>query len=194
MERNTTDFKYFLTIDVESTCWKDNDPPEGETSEIIEIGLSEIDRRTDKIYSTKSILVKPQFSTVSDFCTKLTGHTQESLKNEILYPDAADILKRHFYIKNRSWGSWGFYDSKMFRKMSQLCKCEDISAYTKHTNIKMLFAKEMGLRNPVSVEKALIYLGWNFEGTPHRGADDAYNISRILLYLIERNPDLKNQL
>ena len=55
-----------LVVDVESTCW-DGPPPEGEESEIIEIGLCVVDVDSLSRLSKHSILVKPQRSTISSF-------------------------------------------------------------------------------------------------------------------------------
>ena len=60
-----------LVVDVESTCW-DGDPPPGQTSEIIEIGICPIDVGTLERVEKRSVLVKPVQSEISEFCTSLT--------------------------------------------------------------------------------------------------------------------------
>lgn len=63
-----------LVIDVEATCWE-HGPPVGEESEIIELGLCPLDLATGERLHTRSILVRPERSTVSAVCTQLTTLT-----------------------------------------------------------------------------------------------------------------------
>lgn len=62
-------------VDVEATCWADRTPP-GQVSEIIEIGLATVDLAAARRTGRHRILVRPQRSAVSPFCTDLTGLTQ----------------------------------------------------------------------------------------------------------------------
>jgi inhibitor of KinA sporulation pathway (predicted exonuclease) len=85
-----------LIIDLEATCWDDR-PPRGQESEIIEIGVCIMDAKTGKISQNEGILVKPQYSKVSPFCTELTSITQKMLDDEgILLEDALDILRAEY--------------------------------------------------------------------------------------------------
>ncbi|WP_449399685.1 exonuclease domain-containing protein [Chryseobacterium wanjuense] len=94
-----------LIIDLEATCWNDR-PPRGQESEIIEIGICIMDAKTGKILQNEGILVKPQFSKASPFCTELTSITQQMLDDEgILLEDALDILRAEYDSKNLTWAS-----------------------------------------------------------------------------------------
>jgi len=73
-------------VDVEATCWQDG-PPAGQVSEIIEIGLTTVDLSLGQRIGRHRILVRPQRSAVSAFCTELTGLTQAEV-------DARDQLRR----------------------------------------------------------------------------------------------------
>jgi inhibitor of KinA sporulation pathway (predicted exonuclease) len=53
-----------LVVDVEATCWE-GDPPPGQISEIIEIGLCVLDVTTLARVEQRDILVRPGCSTVS---------------------------------------------------------------------------------------------------------------------------------
>lgn len=57
-----------LVVDVESTCW-DGDPPRGEENEIIEIGVCTLEVASGQRRDRRSILVRPERSRVSPFCT-----------------------------------------------------------------------------------------------------------------------------
>jgi DNA polymerase III epsilon subunit-like protein len=67
-----------LVIDVEATCWE-GDPPAGQTSEIIEIGLCVLDVASGERSAPRAIMVKPQRSTLSEYCIQLTTITPEML-------------------------------------------------------------------------------------------------------------------
>lgn len=174
-----------LVVDVESTCWR-GDTPEGERSEIIEIGICPV--HLDDLHpgSATSMLVKPEFSTVSDFCTSLTSITQKDLVNGVLFRSACKVLLNDFQSSYRVWGSWGDYDRRQFEKQ---CKEQHIRYPfgPTHLNIKNLFALQMGLKKEVGMDKALELLGFGLEGRHHRGIDDAQNIAKILCHLLKES-------
>src|SRR4051794_24198511 len=94
-----------VVLDVESTCW-DGDPPAGQQSEIIEIGVCTVDVASGSRAGRRSILVAPERSTVSGFCTGLTTLTQDQVNAGHSFADACRILKREYLTKDRLWASW----------------------------------------------------------------------------------------
>ena len=67
----TQKLDHIVVIDTHSTCWKD-DPPDGETSEIIEIGVCTVCLDSLEASERSSILVTPSRSKVSDHCADIT--------------------------------------------------------------------------------------------------------------------------
>ena len=102
-----------LVVDIEATCWETK-PPRGQESEIIEIGICVLDVRLRKRVEKRSILVKPEHSKVSPFCTKLTTLTQEEVDTGISFQEACRILKKEYGSKKRVWASYGDYDRRKF--------------------------------------------------------------------------------
>src|SRR5256885_189127 len=98
-----------LVIDVESTCWE-GAPPRGQISEIIEIGLCLVDVERLQRVEKRAILVRPQVSEVSEFCTKLTTITPELAAGGISLEQSLDILRREYDCTERLFASWGDYD------------------------------------------------------------------------------------
>src|SRR5271157_5150711 len=91
-----------LVIDVESTCWEDPEKPgKDEISEIIEIGIAVVDIKKLEIVKNDSIIIRPQRSRISKFCTRLTTLTQEYVDQGMVYQAAMTILKRDFESSNR---------------------------------------------------------------------------------------------
>lgn len=78
-------------VDVEATCW-DGQPPPGQVSEIIEIGLTVVDLDQGDRLAKHRILVRPQRSRVSAFCTELTSLTQEEVDQGVTLPRRAEPL------------------------------------------------------------------------------------------------------
>lgn len=181
-------------IDLESTCWKTGEKPEDEISEIIEIGFQIIDMADLRLLHGGGILVRPEHSTVSEFCTELTGHTQENLDKRGVSALAAFTTMRGLGMHKMPWASWGNYDRNMIdssvrahdmqRRLGDPEMLRPVSA--KHLNVKTLYAWGANLEREVGMDVALRQLGMKLEGRHHNGADDAKNIARILCVLLRR--------
>lgn len=169
--------KYMNIVDVESTCWDDPIEDRKNTSEIIEIGIVQIDMGTFEINKCESIIIKPSESTVSEFCTTLTGWTQEKVDvNGIGFEDALELLINNYDSKNLPWGSYGEYDKNMFIRQ---CNRRGLSYpfSDEHTNIKELLRKKN--YKIKGLQSALREFGLTFVGRHHNGLDDAINISSV---------------
>lgn len=171
-----------IVIDIEATCWE-GDPPDGQEAEIIEIGVCVLDISTGQRVGKQSILVRPERSEVSPFCTELTTLTQHQVSSGVSFEQACRILRRKFRSGDRTWASYGDYDRRQFEKQ---CRAWDI-AYpfgTTHLNIKNLVALFHGLPREVGMLQALSLMNLPLEGTHHRGVDDAWNTGLILSKLL----------
>lgn len=105
-----------IIIDLEATCWR-GAIPAGQENEIIEIGLSVLDVHTGVIAKNQGILVKPQRSAVSPFCTELTTITQDMLdKNGVYFAEAIEMLAEQYDPEEYTWASYGAYDLNMLQK------------------------------------------------------------------------------
>lgn len=171
-----------IVIDVEATCWQ-KDPPPGQESEIIEIGICLVDVSLAKPIAKDSILVKSERSLVSEFCTQLTTLTQAQVDRGITFSAACLDLQRNYDSLQRVWASWGEYDKNMFEKQ---CKSRGVKYpfEIRHINVKNLFALVNALPKEVGMVNALELLDIPLEGTHHRGGDDAWNIGKILAILL----------
>lgn len=171
-----------VVVDVEATCWE-GEPPPGQVSEIIEIGACLLDVKTGEREDKGSILVRPEQSSVSPFCTELTSLTREQVDQGIPFEEACTALNERFRTGNRVWASYGDYDRGMFEKQ---CSRTDVKYpfSSGHINVKTLFAVTCGLKKEVGLSQALDLLNIHLEGTHHRGIDDAWNIAAILARLV----------
>lgn len=176
-----------LVVDIECTCWEGNPRP-GQTSEIIEVGVCLLDPRTGQRDEQESLLVRPTTSTVSAFCTRLTTLTQEQLEREgVSYMDACNWLRKKWMGHRRTWASWGDFDRRVFLEQCQARGVPYPFGPT-HLNVKNLFALMRGEERELGLPQALERLGIPFEGTLHRGHDDAWNIAGVLATLLRSCP------
>jgi len=167
-----------IVIDLEATCWEGN-PPASQESEIIEIGLCVLDAASGERSAPRAILVKPQRSTLSHYCTQLTTLTPEMLKDGYSFPDACSLLQDKYQSHQRTWASYGDYDRLQFMEQ---CKNWGVPYPfgRSHINVKNLLALQFNLNREVNLQKGTGLVGLPFEGTIHRGVDDAWNIAAVL--------------
>jgi len=172
-----------IVADIEATCWNGN-PPEGMTSDIIEIGICLLDVKTGVISDSRGILIRPERSTISEFCTELTTITPELIEREgISYKEACAMVRKEYSSQSRAWASFGAYDLKHLQKQS----AELGIGYPlgpSHINVKTLFALKRQMQSETGMSGALGMLNIPLEGTHHRGVDDAKNIARILDWIL----------
>lgn len=164
-----------LIVDIEATCWEGSPPP-GQESEIIEVGLCLLDVATWQAHDKRSILVRPDYSTVSPFCTRLTSLTQAEVEQGISFAEACELLKAEYASHERVWASYGEADRLRFERQCQTRRIAYPFA-PRHINIKTLFALWHALPKEVGMAAALRIAQLPLEGTHHRGADDAWNIA-----------------
>ena len=169
-------------VDVEATCWQ-GAPPRDQPSEIIEVGLTVVDLVERRRLAKHRILVRPQRSVVSAFCTELTGLTQAEVDTGVSFKEACRLLADEHRADSRIWASWGDYDRKQFARQ---CDWADV-AYpfgSRHVNAKAVFGEAQGWSKGVGMHRALEVAELPLEGRHHSGADDAWNIAALILQLV----------
>jgi inhibitor of KinA sporulation pathway (predicted exonuclease) len=187
-----------LVFDLELTCWEkevinedgskslDKSPPEGMENEIIQFGYVIIDMHKREIVEKDSWLVKPTKSEISEFCTKLTGISQEMIeKNGITFEKLRKILSKKGW-KYIPCTSWGYGDIIQFREHCEKRNLESPLSRSFYC-CKTLFGTWTGRSKGWGVKRALERLGLEFEGEQHDAMWDAYNTARILLNSIYKS-------
>jgi inhibitor of KinA sporulation pathway (predicted exonuclease) len=173
-----------IVVDVEATCWE-GDPPPGQENEIIEIGVCQLDIASGQRSKKRSILVRPERSRVSEFCTRLTTLTQEQVDQGIPFQEAIELLKSEYRPADRTWASYGDYDRIQIQRQCEQRGIPYPFGRT-HLNIKNLLAIGLNLPREVGLERAVEIFDLPLEGTHHRGDDDAWNIAAVLAELLKR--------
>ena len=177
-----------LIVDVEATCWNSDEEKKGQQMEVIEIGYSIIDN--GKITQNGDIYVKPKFSSVSKFCTELTGITKETINKKGLTPKAAYTRLNKLFSSVDSWASYGYYDKNQLTKNAQMYGFE--LSMPKHENIRLMcaqkyFKSDVPQAAPTNPKDMLDKLKIKWEGRNHNGKDDALNIAKIYLICKEKD-------
>jgi inhibitor of KinA sporulation pathway (predicted exonuclease) len=173
-------------LDLELSCYPDGKFPADERQEIIEIGLTTVDLRKLEIVAVRSIPVKPTMSSISPFCTELTGWTEAALnKQGVDFEEAVRRVVEKHGAKNRllvsdSAGDRKFFDWQcaMFGKPSPFGDFE--------LNVSVDYSIYAQQFENVSLDDKLEKLGLRFEGRRHRADSDSMNIARLFIELKRR--------
>jgi inhibitor of KinA sporulation pathway (predicted exonuclease) len=188
-------FKKMMVVDLECTCFQEDDldRPRGwkadKDQEITEIGASIVNLPGLEIEATESFLVQPD-GPMGAFCKELTTLTFDAVKDRPRLVGVLDELRawaksNKFDIQSMPWGSWGDYDRvQLFRECAR--KGLKYPFGRAHYNIKGMYSMMTGQGKGFGMGKALAQLGMDFDGTPHRGVDDARMTAKILLCLLEK--------
>jgi inhibitor of KinA sporulation pathway (predicted exonuclease) len=171
--------RYYMIVDLEATCSNDQTVPRDEM-EIIEIGAVMLSSITFESESEFQTFVRPvRHPQLTEFCTSLTGIVPADLAGAPSFPQTLEKMKDWMSdFEDSIFCSWGAYDRNQFIRD---CEFHQI-AYpfdTGHLNLKEEVCRILS-RKPMGIAEAILRLGMNFEGSPHRGLDDARNIARIV--------------
>lgn len=180
-------FDYVNVIDVEATCYPDGrDFPAGEVQEIIEVGVAVVDVFAREVVASDQIVVKNTLSSVSSFCSELTGWTSEALEERgVSFAEACAHLGAKFSPKDRLWISQGNFDREIFQKQCALLGV----AYpfgANHMNLAALLSMLTGRKRQIGLQKALRLFKLEPRGKRHSGKDDAYNLARVYIEILNR--------
>lgn len=167
-----------LIVDLEATCWEGQQ--EIADMEVIELGcvLAHQDGTIDRSFST---FVRPlERPNLTDFCRQLTSITQDDVDAAPGFREACGFIDTWLgSTRGLIWGSWGYYDEKQLRFEKDRHGAAPAFLDIPHVNLKKLWQKTQKCK-PAGLKGALRYHNLDFEGTPHRGIDDARNIARLL--------------
>lgn len=166
-------FHRVVCFDLEMCCW------EGRTGEIIEIGLAEIDLPANSIVKRSQFYVKPEHDEISDYCVNLTGITQRIVDRQ--GRPLADVLKsveKNYGSTNKIFAAWGHDERVLFEE----CDQKGLERpFREFINLATLYRIHYRMNKRMGFAKALRQQNMEFEGSPHSGADDAYNLARLAL-------------
>ncbi len=177
---------YYLVIDLEATCDENHRIPR-ERTEILEIGAVLVAERTLRIEDELQTFVKPVLHPqLTPFCTKLTSIVQTEVDAAPKFPEAINALRAFVGKKPVLFCSWGDYDKSQFTRDAARHRVS-LPFGREHMNLKRAFSERLGESRPYGLGQSLTRLGLRFQGTAHRGIDDARNIARLLPMILGRD-------
>lgn len=167
-------------FDLEMCCWDDGRDPS--TGEIIEIGVATINLVDRAITSRSQYYVLPEKDEISDFCTSLTGITQQRLnKQGRPLCEVLESLKQK-YGRHSVYAAWG-RDNLVLQKE---CAAKELEMpFYEYLNLKTLFMMNRRIKKgKMGMRKCMELAGLEFEGRQHSGEVDAYNLARLALTFV----------
>jgi inhibitor of KinA sporulation pathway (predicted exonuclease) len=188
---NHEEFDYLLILDFEAQC---SNTENLKVQEIIEFPVVVYDlkqRAMTNIYFHQYTKPK-EYPILTQFCTKLTGITQNLVDNGILLEDALINFDK-FLNENKlepskftfiSCGDWDL--QQCLRNEAKYKKIKLKDYFKKWINVKKVFYDYQGFKEPIGMTGMLDKLGLKLEGRHHSGIDDARNITKIVDSLINK--------
>ncbi|MEJ8862281.1 3'-5' exonuclease [Pseudomonas jessenii] len=181
-------YRYLYCVDLEATC---DEVEKSESTrplavapdqmETIEIGLVVIDLESLEIVDEFQRFVRPQINpTLTDFCTKLTSIQQTDVDDARTYQEVGEEL-RMFAVRypNAAWASWGDYDARQLERDAGFAACPSLLEGLPHFNARKWHAGLYDNR-PKGLKQTVESLGLVWQGTYHRGVDDARNVAAVI--------------
>ncbi|CAB4068947.1 ERI2 [Lepeophtheirus salmonis] len=161
-------FKYLFILDFESTCWEIRGFA---APEIIEFPVVLLEVSTGRILSEFRTYVCPvEHPSLSTFCTKLTGITQDVVDNEGVPLGTALLLFKKMDI----------FPPDAIRYI--ISSSREAFSYVSHL-VKLGFRSLFG--GPEGLNGALKDVGLSFDGREHSGLDDAKNTARLVAKMVK---------
>ena len=174
-------FNRMLFVDVELTCW-DGAPPDGEAPELIACGI--VDLKTDdlEIRREKLFLIRPARSTISPFCSTLTGITPKEAAAAPPLTEVARTIRKSF--GQSDWCAWGRDDELIGAGCAEVGVdppfpggFHDLAAQVRGL---------LGLTYRLGLDEALQRFGLDWEGPAHDALSDARNLARLYMEIARR--------
>ncbi len=174
----------FIVFDLEATCWRGRPP--SMVQETIEIGAVKVNRYGEVLGSFNEFIIPVINPLLSSFCTELTSIEQRTVERAQKFPviieefmDWAEIYESDYLLV-----SWGSFDQKMLIQDCKLHKIE-YDWLDPYANLKRHYQQLRKLKNPKGLKLAVESEGFDFDGDHHRGIDDALNLAKIFIKLLD---------
>jgi len=172
----------YIIVDFEATCCDDGSFP-SEEMEIIELGAVRLVCNGPGFPDEFQRFVQPvRNPALTDFCQELTSISQGMVSEADAFPDVLQQFSAWLSrFPDTVFCSWGNFDRSQLQK-DCVYHGANYPFSDEHINIKQVFSDNRGLKRGLGVRRALRTVGREFEGTAHRGIDDARNMARLATY------------
>lgn len=169
-------------IDLEfCTCFRKSSPLRTET---IEIGAVKIDDEF-KVIGEFDRLVRPDFATsIPSTERALTGITWAMVENESSFTDVMDDFVKWVGTDDYTIYSWSNNDAIQVLREARVkgFPASDLGMFRKWVDFQQVFMAAIGVKNQISLERAIEVADLYFVGEAHRAVVDSYNTARLFIY------------
>ncbi|WP_448118830.1 exonuclease domain-containing protein [Pseudomonas serbica] len=181
-------YRYLYCVDLEATCDEVSESKSPrplavvpDQMETIEIGLEVIDLETLEVVDEFQRFVRPQINPIlTDFCKKLTSIQQADVDSAGTYVELGQELGAFIArYPNAAWASWGDYDARQLERDAEFAACPSLLSGLQHFNVRK-WHKGLYDDQPRSLKQTVESLGLVWQGTYHRGIDDARNLASVV--------------
>ncbi|NWA41095.1 exonuclease domain-containing protein [Pseudomonas reactans] len=181
-------YRYLYCVDLEATCDEvgESESPRqlavvSAQMETIEIGLVVVDLETLEIVDEFQRFVRPQINPIlTDFCKQLTSIQQADVDSAGTYVEVGEELGAFLaQYPNAAWASWGDYDARQLERDAGFAACPSLLEGLPHFNARKWHA-DLHDNRPKSLKQTVESLCLVWQGTYHRGIDDARNVASIV--------------
>jgi inhibitor of KinA sporulation pathway (predicted exonuclease) len=173
--------RHIIIVDIELTCWKGQN--DDRFREIIEIGVVKVDNVKNIIVDKEQYFIKNVKSEISDFCTELTGISQELLNEKGITFEK--LIKHRFGSLNKTWCGWGCGDYNAMEKNAIEKKCPNAFS-DNYINLSEIYGLIHGLERSKSLKKAMNDYDVKFKGRQHSGIVDAVATAELYLKFLKK--------
>lgn len=175
----------FVILDLEATCWQGN--AMDRRQEIIELAAFRVNRYGEWLDQFKRFVKPIDHPRLSAYCIELTTITQDQVNKAKTFDHVIQAFQDWLEHEDAPQliCTWGGKDMDIIRDE---CKRHsyDASFLPSSINLKAQYARLNKLPKESGLQKALEFEEIEFEGTPHRAIDDAYNTAQLFLRYIDR--------
>ncbi|CAM8966747.1 unnamed protein product [Rhodiola kirilowii] len=187
-EAQFQEFQYFVVIDFEATCDKDQIP---HPQEIIEFPSVIVNGMTGQLEAHFQTYVRPTCNKhLTDFCKDLTGIQQTQVDKGVTLSEALsmhDEWLQQLGIKNSKFAvvTWSNWDCRiMLESECQFKKILKPTYFNQWINLRVPFRQIFG-NVRCNLKEAVEMAGLVWQGRAHCGLDDAKNTARLLTYFMQ---------
>jgi len=164
-------------MDLEMTCW-DEQPPRGMWPDIIQVNTETLNVGRQAVH-----YVRPRHSTISAYCTALTGITQEIIQRQGRpFQEVMATIARKFGFRSKACFTWGDDEAAI----ESACTVTNVASPFNLIDLSFLFRLEIGARSAISLPDGLRIMRQEFQGVQHDALTDARNTARLHIAMLRQ--------
>lgn len=156
--------------------------------EIIEVGLCKFDTLSCKKSDSISLFVQPIKTKINDYCTKVTGITEDDVRHAITFFELCEFMRKYYGTEDKPWASYGNLAETVFKR-----QCEENFVLNplsdRFINLRHLFALFCSKDSEINLRDAL--LKYNIDVPGNSAEDDVLNIGILFTKMLRDAPLFK---